>query len=65
MDGIESFSPTLEGNSGVGPSFLEVTVAGAIVVMQGAFLPDTVFLARFDKTLHIQEYTSHRQVTSM
>ena len=54
MDGIESFSSPLEGDGGVGPSFLEVTIARSEVVMQGTFLPYAVLLAGLDKALHIQ-----------
>ena len=48
------FSVSFKSDGAVGPGFLEITVAGAEVVVQRSFLPDSVFLASLDEVLDIE-----------
>ena len=54
VNGVVAFAVTFEGNGTVGPGLFEVAIAGAEMVMQGAFLPDAMLLSCFDKSLHVQ-----------
>ena len=49
-----AFAMTLEGDGGVRPSFLEVAVTCAEMVVQGTFLPNTVFLPSLHEAFHIE-----------
>ena len=53
MDVVVTLAMSLEGDCGVGIVFLEFTIAGAEMVVQRAFLPNTVLLAPFEENLHV------------
>ena len=54
MDSVVAFAVSLEGDGAVGPGLFEIAEAGSEVIMNGAFLPDTVLLATFEEQLDIR-----------
>ena len=54
VDGIVSLAVTLEGDGAVGPSLFKVTIGGPEVIMDRAFLPDSVLLAALEEQLDVQ-----------
>ena len=51
---VVAFAMSLEGDGAVGPRLFKVAIACSEMVVQGTFLPDAVFLACLDETLHVQ-----------